>query len=318
MKKLLGILVVLLMLVLPAAAQYTTVSGVVTDPNLTPYSNGTITFDYVNGTGCTGFIGFNSGVPIQTSYVTGLDSAGNIVGSGLSIKIPDNTQLVCPTSQWKVTACNQPRSVCFASNITISGGSQSLTSSLVSAALQLPQPTGANNARATITAQFSGVGSTDNNLVAYNLTAGQLNANLNKTVLIKGYGVYTVGAASILESKVKLCTVSGCGSGTVVTPCDFLSTNQANVVTNVQFSFECIVSTTTLGTSGTVLGHGTGLFELGASSAAALTAFGDVTTTNSSAIDLTAADFLQVTFRFATSNAGNAVTLQNVGFMFLN
>lgn len=177
---------------------------------------------------------------------------------------------------------------------------------------------GANNNYAvayTTTAQATANVSTDQNLVAYPMTAGQM-ALANKTVIVKGSGTYSLGAASTVALKVKVCTVSGCGSGTVVTPCTWTTASNTNTSVTSTFVFECVLGTSTAGASGTLIGKGGLTIEVGAANTAAAAVFGDVTTAPTSAIDLTAADFIQSTITFGTANASNTATLmiQSVDF----
>lgn len=110
-----------------AAAQYTTITGQVLDPVATPYANGSLELSVVLGSGCTtGTLLSGTGKNFQTSYVTALDANGNIQ-SGL--KVADNN-FMCPNSQWKITGCDSTKTVCFSGNVTITGTSQSLTSSI--------------------------------------------------------------------------------------------------------------------------------------------------------------------------------------------
>jgi hypothetical protein len=138
-------------------------------------------------------------------------------------------------------------------------------------------------------------------------------ANLaNKVVTVKYGGVYTTGAASLLNTEVSLCTVAGCGSGTVVSPtgCVLTTTNQANVLSNGQWDATCIFIVATTGAAGTGMAKSTGVVELGATTAIALSAFADLATALSAAVDLTVDEFVQPQFKFTTSNAGNSTTLQ--------
>ena len=134
----------------------------------------------------------------------------------------------------------------------------------------------------------------------------------NRTIHVRGDGVYTNAAASLLNLEAMICTVSGCASGTVVTPtgCVVTTTNQANNLTNGQFNFDCsFVSTSTLGASGTFMAKATGCANLGAATTAVVSCFDDLGTAVSAAVNQTVANFLNIGFKFTTSNAGNSVTL---------
>lgn len=123
---------------LAAAAQFTTVSGTVTDPNGLPYANGTISAT-LNASASPTLGGFSYQPPTQP---TGLNGAGAFV-----MNLADNTQLLPGGSTWTFQVCSAQATVppafgsgpiCFTSApITISGTSQSITSQLSAAALPL-------------------------------------------------------------------------------------------------------------------------------------------------------------------------------------
>lgn len=141
-----------------------------------------------------------------------------------------------------------------------------------------------------------------------------------KRIRVHGSGVYTNAAASLLNADIALCTVSGCGSGTVVAPagCVVTSTNQANNLTNGQFTFDCTFTTATTGAAGTLMAKATAGFNLGAATTAVQSIFADTATAASAAVDLTVAEFVHPRFKFTTSNAGNSATLQEVSVEVLN
>lgn len=136
-----------------------------------------------------------------------------------------------------------------------------------------------------------------------------------KVIRIHGAGVYTNAAASLLNAEVMLCQVSGCGSGTVVAPagCAVVTTNQANNLTNGQFHIDCtLTATATVGASGTFWANGTVCANLGAATSAIVSCFDDTAVAASAAVDETKNEFVNIGFKFTTSNAGNSVTLQNL------
>ena len=143
-------------------------------------------------------------------------------------------------------------------------------------------------------------------------TSGTL-SKAGKRLRLHADGVYTNAAASLLNVEVMVCSVSGCGSGTVVAPagCAITTTNQANNLTNGQFALDCTFTTATTGASGTVMAKGTLCANLGAATSAALSCFADTATAASAAIDLTIPEFINIGFKFSTSNAGNSATLQD-------
>lgn len=169
----------------------------------------------------------------------------------------------------------------------------------------------------TTTAQATANVATDQNLVAFALPAAKQN-RLNKTFRIKGSGTYSLGAASTVAFKIKLCTISGCASGTVVTPCTFTTASNTNTSVTSTFNYECTVGTLTIGATGTLLGKGFAEIEVGAANTTAATVFGDVTSAATAGIDLTAADFIQSTVTFGSANASNTATLMIQSIEFLN
>jgi len=132
---------------------------------------------------------------------------------------------------------------------------------------------------------------------------------------IRASGVYTNGAASLLNAEVMLCTVSGCATGTVVAPagCAITTTNQANDLTNGQFTLDCIlIASSTVGASGTFMAKGTVGANLGSATSAVLSIFADTATAVSAAVDETNIEYVNIGFKFSTSNAGNSATLQEL------
>lgn len=126
-----------------AAAQFTTVTGTVTDPNSLPYANGTITATLV--TTATPTLG---GLPYTPpSGPTGLDGTGSF-----TIRLADNNLLLPAATTWRFHVCSaagtvQPvigvGPVCFdVTSITIAGASQSISVQLTAAALALTVPIG--------------------------------------------------------------------------------------------------------------------------------------------------------------------------------
>jgi hypothetical protein len=165
------------------------------------------------------------------------------------------------------------------------------------------------------------VGITTGNFTALIAAASDVKIPANYTNVagrayhIHGQGVYTTAAASVLNAEVMLCTVSGCGSGTVVAPagCAVITTNQANVLANGQFTIDCdLIATSTVGASGTFMAKGVVAANLGATTAVALTPFSDTATAVSAAVDETVAEFVNIAFKFTTSNASNAAVLHNL------
>ena len=163
----------------------------------------------------------------------------------------------------------------------------------------------------TTTAQATANVTTDQNLVNFGLQPSTL-TKVGKTLIVKGSGTYSLGAASTVTIKVKVCAVSGCASGNVVTPCTWATASNANVGVVSSFNFECVVGLSTVsGVNSKLLGHGTLGVQVGAANTAALAVFGDVTTAETAIFDATVTQFVQTTVTFATANAGNTMTQNN-------
>lgn len=137
-----------------ALAQFTTVSGTVTDPNGLPYAFGTVVPVLVTSASPT----LNGGAYTPPIQPVGLDSTGSF-----TMRLADNTVLLPAATKWNFTVCSavgtvQPAggkgSVCFslATPITISGTSQSITTNLNAVALALTTPTTATACSTCLTA----------------------------------------------------------------------------------------------------------------------------------------------------------------------
>jgi len=99
---------------------------------------------------------------------------------------------------------------------------------------------------------------TDQNLMACTLSANQLNI-LNRTLKITTASIYSTPAASVAQmtEKIKLCTVSGCGSGVVVPLVSIQSAALGTLqITNNAIQLPIVVTTQTTGASSTYEAHG--------------------------------------------------------------
>jgi hypothetical protein len=158
------------------AAQFTTVSGTVADPNGLPYANGTISA-VLNISASPTLGGLPYTPPTQP---VGLSSAGSFV-----MLLADNTQLSPGGSQWKFQVCSgagtiQPAGgngpVCFiAGPITISGASQNISAQLQAVALALSSAIGGPASfSSSLTTSALIKDQTPQNLMLINGTAGAL------------------------------------------------------------------------------------------------------------------------------------------------
>jgi hypothetical protein len=123
-------------------------------------------------------------------------------------------------------------------------------------------------------------------------------------------GLYSTGTAQTptLNFKVKLCTVSGCGSGTVVTLYNDTTTATTALVSNEPWNITLNSVTVTQGASGTLEIHGNMVVDLGALATTSDTVYADETSTVSGAINLTGALYVDVTVATSTGNTGNSIT----------
>jgi hypothetical protein len=180
-----------------AWAQFTTVSGTVTDPNGLPYANGTITATLVTSASPT-LNGFAYTPPTQP---VGLNAAGSF-----TMRLADNTVLLPAATKWNFTVCSgagtiQPAGgngpVCFtAGPITISGASQSISGQLQAVALALSSAIGGPASfSSTLTTSALIKDQTPQNLMLINGTAGTTNPPQYVTVY---FGAFT--AAPVVNS----------------------------------------------------------------------------------------------------------------------
>jgi hypothetical protein len=152
--------------------------------------------------------------------------------------------------------------------------------------------------------------STDQNGMAVTVTAGALNS-VSRTLLIQLAGVYSTPAASTttLTHKLKLCTVSGCGSGTVITLASWTTSALGGVqATNNPYNCTVNSSTQTAGATAAFEAHGNLTIDLAALAAAAESVFADNNTATVGTIDSTVQLFLQHTIAFGTASASNTAT----------
>lgn len=149
----------------------------------------------------------------------------------------------------------------------------------------------------------------DQTLMELPLGAGYLNT-AGEPFLFNGAGVYTTAALQTptLTFKVKLCTVSGCGSGTVVTLVSIVSAATLAGNTADPWNFSFLGYTAVTGATGKLEIHGPLAADLGVLPGSAAAVFNDTNTAASSAIDLTAALFVDFTVATSTANAGNSIT----------
>jgi hypothetical protein len=322
-----SILALLAILAIPAMCQtITTVTGTVRDPNGVPFVNCTVlpVFANVSG-GATPTVTATGGLLYSPT-----SPVGCTVNGTFSVNVVANGSITPASTHWNFTICSAPGTVfpdpgslgpqCFQTgNITISGSSQDISgniSAVPPAALIYANLTRSLGAYQGTTS----VGITDTSFHALIAAASDITlpanlANVNpRKIRCHGDGVYTNAAASLLNVDLQICTVSGCGSGTVVSPagCAVVTTNQANNLTNGQWSLDCtLTTTTTLGSSGTFMAKSTVCANLGTTTAAVSSCFQDTATAVSAAVDETSTEFFNPAFKFSSSNAGNSAIVHD-------
>lgn len=299
----------------------TAVSGQVLDRNGVPYVNCTVLPQFVNVSGgATPTVTANGGPVIPPTQPVNCDSTGNF-----NVSVIANGSVTPGSTTWKFLICSAPGTAypdpgssggqCFTTaGITITGSTQNITGNILSVpppALMFADLTrslgayqGTTSVPITDTAFHALIAAASDVSLPANL------ANINpRKVRCHGSGTYVNAAASLLNVDLQVCTVSGCGSGTVVSPagCAVVTTNQANNLSNGQWTLDCTLTTTsTLGSAGTFMAKSTVCTNLGATTAAVLSCFADTATAVSAAVDETVQEFLNPAFKFTTSNAGNS------------
>jgi hypothetical protein len=150
----------------------------------------------------------------------------------------------------------------------------------------------------------------EQNLQAVTIPAGALNAAGRKVDIFSSIKRTSgsTSAATTVTYRIKLCTVSGCGSGTVLTLVTVANTGAnttGGTAANASDTIRAEILTVATGATGTLEGHGTGCIQLGLTAGGAATCFNDITTAVSSTIDLTAQLFIQTTFQVGANGTGN-------------
>lgn len=151
---------------------------------------------------------------------------------------------------------------------------------------------------------------TDQNLMVCTIPAGTLNS-VGKTLRIYVAGLYSTPAASTstVTVKAKLCTVSGCGAGTVITPINIVSAALGGITaTNDPFNLAANSTTQTAGAASAYEAHGNLTIDISALTSAAEAVYADNNMATVGTIDSTAQVFLQITIAFSNASASNSAT----------
>lgn len=168
-------LIAVLLLSSSAFAQFTLVTGTVTDPNGVPYALGTIAPLLI--TSATPTFTATGQLYFPPSQASGLDGTGHFL-----VRIADNTALTPGGTTWNFTVCSAIGTVqpsfgtgpqCFklAAPITISGASQDISTNLNAVAPALTLPFGAGGSvSGSGTAHLPAIWSTSSSLTDTTLT----------------------------------------------------------------------------------------------------------------------------------------------------
>lgn len=318
----------------PVNAQTSTYQAVALDFQLCKtisVASGTFTVTLVASTSqpangqCVRVINYGSGV------VTVAASGQNINGSGTSQTIAAGSASA-PTGLWIASDGTNYTAQTLGLPVPLpvsQGGSGTTTPSLVAGSNvtitgtwpnQTVASTGGGGSGSSVTSTTPVTATanvtTDQALMELALSAGYLNSS-KEPFLFNGAGVYTtpVGQTPTLTFKVKLCTISGCGSGTVVTLVSVVTTATLASSTNNNWNLSFMGYTATTGTTGNLEIHGPLSVDLGALTTTADSIFNDVNTAVSGNIDLTAALFVDFTVATSTGSASNAITQRQGGVM---
>lgn len=159
---------------------------------------------------------------------------------------------------------------------------------------------------------------TDTKLQEISLPAGYLNSSA-KSLNIFAKIIQSTGTTQTptVTYKIKLCTVSGCPSGTVLTLATFGPSGAMTASTNETTLIHFAISTTATGATGTVESGGFALINTSSTTALGTGAvpWNDVNNAVSGSIDLTAALFLDVVGQMSAQSGtknGQVVRLMTV------
>lgn len=154
-------------------------------------------------------------------------------------------------------------------------------------------------------------------LMELGLGAGYLNSS-GQPFVISGKFLYTTPVAQTptITITARLCTVSGCGSGTNRVLATIVTTATIASVTNNPVNINLMAINHATGATGTLEVYGPLSVDLGALTTTADSIFNDVNTAVTGTIDLTAALFVDFTATFSTNAAGpNSITQRAGGIM---
>lgn len=251
-----------------------------------------------------------SGLPLGTGVTGVLARANgglNSNSAGTGILRDGTTPAASELSGDATTSGSNTVTVVKINGVTVTGtpssGQVPTAINSTSASWQTPSGgAGAGSSVTSVTPVTANANSTaDQQMMELTLGAGYFNSS-KQPFQFFGAGVYTTQTLQTPTAtfKAKLCTVSGCGSGTVVTLASIVTTATLAGNTNNNWSLSFLGITATTGATGNLEVHGPLTIDLGATTATADSIFSDTNTAVSSNIDLTAALFVDFTVTFST------------------
>jgi hypothetical protein len=243
----------------------------------------------------------------------GTQAAGTGTGRGLDIgtfgSAGNLTFVVANSSIWRINAAGQLFPITDGSLIgtAVAGQNARIAFGLGSTALGRMSGVLSNSAAYaaitnTVTETYFAIG-TDGKLPAAVLNTAK--QRLEWTLS----GVYSTTVTDGLTLRVKLCTVSGCGSGTVTTLAATGVVTPAASLTDSGWTCQGSLNVFTNGASGTADTQGWAAFSTAASTAA----LAQMKNTTTATLNLTVDQFLSVSIEWNAASASNSITLRNFG-----
>jgi hypothetical protein len=142
------------------------------------------------------------------------------------------------------------------------------------------------------------------------IAAGLFNATGRRMRISLG-GVYSTTSTASIVLKVKLCTVSGCGSGTVVQLGTHAAVLPGVALTNVGWTAVLYVNVFTPGSTATVDAQGAAEFASVATNANSVVA--RISNTAPSTVDLTVDQYISVSATWNETSSTDTITVRNFG-----
>jgi hypothetical protein len=262
----------------------------------------------------TGFNYFILGRAGWTSPSDGVAQFFNNAQSGFTRLVLGTNDATTNGSSWNLNAGVLEAKTGDATGFTgIKGSTINATTALQVNGVSVNPPTVLTNTApyaaivSTNTETFFGIGS--DGLIP----AGAINSAKHR-ISIELAGIYgTNGVTDTINIKFKLCTVSGCGSGTVVQVAATGVVTPGAAVSNQGWNSRLMCNVFTAGASGTVDCQG----QPGSVLFTALTTsiIDDIVNTTTSTVDTTVNEYVSVSVTWNNNSANNTITLRNFGVL---